>query len=73
MFKSTPGAHRTVRHIAQDKNAAPGFNGPSDSTYDARAGVGRDVGHSQGTYECNVMGTITQTPKPSKSVKAPIK
>jgi hypothetical protein len=73
MFKSTPGAHRSLRHIAEEKNASSGFNGPGAATYDAQAGVPKDAGHSQGTYDCNVQGTLTQTPKPSKSVKAPIK
>lgn len=73
MFKSTPGTQRTVRHIAQEKNAGAGFDGPGDATYDARAGVPRGVPGVQGDYDCNVQGTLTQTPKPSKETKDPIK
>jgi hypothetical protein len=72
-FKATPSAHRTPRHIALEKNAAAGFDGPGDATYDARGGAPRGAAGLNGDYSCNVQDTITQTPKPSKSLKSPIK
>lgn len=73
MFKATPGVHRTVRQITQDKTAAAGFDGPDESNYDAQAGAPKGAAGVKGTYECSVHGTLTQTPIPSKSVKDPIK
>ena len=74
MFKATPSAHRTVRHIAESKNRAGGFDGPSSDSYDFHGGMPRgakDVSH--GEYVCNVQDSIVQQPIPSKSVKAPFK
>lgn len=74
MFKGTRSVHRSLRSIAEDKNATAGFDGPSEASYDAQGGTPKDAkGVSQGTYECNVHGTLAQTPIPSKSVKSPIK
>jgi hypothetical protein len=74
MHKATPGVHRSLRGIAEEKNEASGFDGPSDASYDAMGGTPKDAKDvSRGTYTCNVMGTLTQTPIPSKSIKNPIK
>lgn len=71
MFKSGTGAK--LRQRAEEKNAAAGFDGPSESTYDAKGGAPRDAKDvSHGEYDCNVKNTLTQTPSPSKSVKKPI-
>jgi hypothetical protein len=72
MFKSGAGAK--LRQRAEEKNAAAGFNGPTAGSYDAQGGTPRDAKDvSRGDYDCNVKNTLTQTPTPSKSVKAPIK
>lgn len=74
MHKATPAAHRSLRGIAEEKNGAEGFDGPSEANYDAMGGTPKDAQDvSHGTYKCNVMGTITQTPSPSKSIKNPVK
>ena len=73
MFKATPGVKqpRTLRGTAEGKNAAAGFDGPSEANYNSAAGAPREV--AKDVYECNVHGTMTQSPTPSKSVKSPIK
>lgn len=72
MHKATPSAFGGVRRIAEGKNQAAGFDGPDVSNYDAQGGTPRDAPDvSHGMYKCNVQGTITQTPSPSKSIKDP--
>lgn len=74
MFKSVPSAFRSLRHIAEGKNRAGGFDGPSSENYDFQGGTPRaaqDVSH--GEYVCNVQDSLAQTPIPSKSIKAPFK
>ena len=75
MHRATPGQkHLSVRQIAEEKNSPAAFDGPSAANYDAQGGTPKDAkGVSHGTYECNVHGTLAQTPIPSKSPKHPIK
>lgn len=53
MHKATPGAHRTVRTIAEEKNARPGFEGPDESNYDAQGGHPKMPGTPSGQYQDN--------------------
>jgi hypothetical protein len=63
MHKATPGAHRTLRTIAEEKNGRPGFEGPDDQNYDAQGGHPKMAGQPQGEYRD--AGDVAPVNKPS--------